>query len=140
MRIAFARRAALGSWLIRLFTFSRWSHCAIVEGDTVVDATFWHGVRRSPLSDFLAHYEVEMVDIELGPFGEYAGMWLEMQIGKKYDWAALVALPLRRKWSDPDKWFCSELVAATLWAGGRPVFREDISRIVPQHLWMLQWT
>lgn len=139
MRIAFARRAALGSWLIRLFTFSRWSHCAIIQGDAVIDATFWHGVRRSPLSEFLKHYEVEVIDVHLGAFGEYADLWLEEQIGKKYDWTALVALPFRSNWHDPDRWFCSELVAAALRAGGRDLFRDDLARVVPQHLWMLKW-
>jgi uncharacterized protein YycO len=36
------------------------------------------------------------------------------QIGKPYDWAAVVRVPTRRDWHRPDKWFCSELVETAM--------------------------
>lgn len=38
------------SWLIRLLTWSRWSHVSIVDGDTIIQAHALHGVIRTPLA------------------------------------------------------------------------------------------
>jgi len=36
--------------------------------------------------------------------------WLKEQVGKRYDWLALLRFISRRRWYSNDKWFCSELV------------------------------
>ena len=49
----------------------------------------------------------------------------EKEVGKKYDFPALLGfLPgIRLFWKDdPDKWFCSHLVAWACSLGGRPLF------------------
>jgi len=61
--------------------------------------------------------------------------FLESQLGKKYDWMALVALPFGRNWQSPFKWFCSELVAKALVMTGQPNFLIKKHRIFPSHLW-----
>jgi hypothetical protein len=40
------------------------------------------------------------------------------QIGKPYDWTAILALLMDRDWRDSGAWFCSELVVAALEAVG----------------------
>ena len=60
------------------------------------------------------------------------------QIGKPYDYTAILGLGLHRDWQENDSWFCSELVAWGFNAAGHPLFRgECVRRITPQHLWML---
>lgn len=138
MRLIFARRRTLGSVLIRWFTWSAWSHVAVTfdGGHTIIDATLKHGgVRVHGWREFDAEYpERQIVDLQL-PDEEAAHRWLLAQRGKPYDWSALVGLVLRsRRWADPRAWFCSELVAAAIAAGGLPLFREDAARITPRDL------
>ncbi|WP_216891622.1 hypothetical protein [Pseudomonas putida] len=61
------------------------------------------------------------------------------QLGRPYDWLGCAGIALRnRDWQEPDSWFCSELVAYAFGQAGEPLFREDmVSRVTPQHLWML---
>ena len=64
--------------------------------------------------------------------------WLTRQVGKGYDWTALVGFAFRRDWQLTDKWFCSEhteTFIATFW---RPRFRASkVSRVTPAHQDML---
>ena len=61
------------------------------------------------------------------------------QLGQAYDWLGCAGLVLRnRDWQEPGSWFCSELVAYAFGQAGEPLFREEmVSRVTPQHLWML---
>lgn len=138
MRIVFARKNTLSSWLIRLFTWSRWSHVAIVDRAVAIESTFWgHGVRMRPLQDLIADHtwcefgEVSLPDETAGIGFAYA------QLGKPYDWTAIFGFVLRENWADDAKWFCSELVEASIKAGGFTRFREDLSRITPRDVWMV---
>lgn len=40
--------------------------------------------------------------------------FLKAQVGKPYDWSAIVAFAVNRDWRNPDAWFCSELQGAAL--------------------------
>lgn len=137
MKIVFARRPTLGSWLIRIGTWSQWSHCAVIDGDTVIDATWPHGVRRTLLADWVIRYaDNEVANIQL-PHEDAATGFLVRQIGRRYDWTALVGFFFRRGWKDEDRWFCSELVEAAVMAGGLRRFREQLTRITPRDVWMV---
>lgn len=122
--------------LIRLFTFSKFSHCAIYISDKfIVDSTFTTGVRINSVEDYLREFPYqEIVEIEV-PDDKAAAQFALAQVGKPYDWTALVSIVLQRNWQEPDRWFCSELVEATLAAGGTKRFRDTISRITPQESW-----
>lgn len=125
-----------GAWLLRFVMWSRWSHSALLDGDTVYDATFWGGgVRATPAGDFFRHYtQSELLTIDIVPsLLPAARAWLSQQLGKPYDWTALLSWIVRRDWQEDDAWFCSELTEAfvNLWA--RPRFRERVSRITPRH-------
>lgn len=50
--------------------------------------------------------------------------FLYAQVGKPYDFLALVAFAFNRDWQRPDSWFCDEIIAAALCACG----------IFPKHL------
>jgi uncharacterized protein YycO len=63
------------------------------------------------------------------------------QVGKKYDWTALVGIPFHRDWSEDYAWFCSEFIAWAFDQGGTPLFNsENIHRITPGHIYMLHPT
>jgi hypothetical protein len=73
----------------------------------------------------------------LGPEGNSAAQkFLEAQLGKDYDWMALIALPFRRKWQAPHKWFCSELAAKAVQFSGRKLNRLPEWRATPRDLWV----
>lgn len=139
MKVIFCRRRSLGSWLIRLFTWSAWSHLAIVEdAETVIDSTFsGGGVRRRRLVEIVAEYSaIEEAEVPLAD--EQAALeFARAQIGKPYDWTAIFGFVLRRNWAEPDAWFCNELFEAAAVAGGSKRFRDRLSRITPRDSWMV---
>jgi uncharacterized protein YycO len=126
------------SWLIRALTWSRWSHVSIVDGDTIIQAHALHGVIRTLYAEALAaDADYEMVRVHChDPEAVIAAA--SSQIGKKYDWFALVGFILRRDWQAEDKWFCSELVAWAFQQARQPLFRpEAMRRITPEDLWRI---
>jgi|CXWL01.1.fsa_nt_gi uncharacterized protein YycO len=139
MKAIFARNRSPASWLIRLACWSQWSHVAVVEDDmSVIHSTFFGGgVHRVALAALRASYSAtELVDVPV-PDEAAALAFLRAQIGRPYDWTAIVGIALRRNWADPKRWFCSELLEATLIAGGLVRWREKVSRITQQHQYML---
>lgn len=137
MRIIYTHKPnSLISFFIRLFIFSRWSHCAIeLSNGTILDTTMRTGVRVTSKEDFLKEYPDQTI-IEVFLFYEsIAETFALTQVGKPYDWTALVSLVLQRDWQEPDSWFCSELVEATLSNGGAKRFRDEVNRITPQQSW-----
>ena len=54
VRVVFCRKHHVGSLLLRAFLWSGWSHCAIIDGDEVIEAVAPDGVRARPLADLLA--------------------------------------------------------------------------------------
>lgn len=126
------------SALIRATTWSRWSHVALIDGDSVIEAAALHGVRRIPAAQAVAAARrAAVVDMSCCDPQAVIAAAAE-QIGKPYDWTAVLGLGLRRDWQEPDAWFCSELVAWAFDAAGQALFRPDsLRRVTPQHLWML---
>lgn len=126
------------SAVIRATTWSRWSHVALVSGDMVIEAAAPGGVTRRPLADALAaarDYELVMLPSHDPQRIIEAAV---SQLGKPYDYSAIVGLWLHRDWQDDRRWFCSELVAWSFQQAGEPLFRPDtLRRITPQHLYML---
>jgi cell wall-associated NlpC family hydrolase len=130
----------IGSIAIRLFTWSQWSHVALMDGDNhVVEANAFHGVRRITLANFLAsstsHEIVEFSNADSDKVIRSAFT----QIGKGYDWLAIFGLFFKRNWGQNSRWICSELIAWAFLDAGFPIFRSTrVHRITQEHLWMLQ--
>jgi hypothetical protein len=60
------------------------------------------------------------------------------QIGKPYDFGAILGLGIQRDWHNPNRWFCSELVTASAEYAGTFWFRQgELWRVTPGDLWML---
>lgn len=123
------------SYLIRAFTWSKWSHIAVIMPDdvTVIEAVGGKGVVQTRLADFIDRYP-EWTDCKLPVRDRQAAFrFLRSQLGKPYDMTALYSMVLRRDWQETDSWFCSELVA---YATG--LFKHDyVKRITPEHLWRI---
>lgn len=136
MKLVFARRHRIGSWLIRFGTFSQWSHVGLLDGDTVYDATGARGVSRRPYAEFAAEYPTHEV-AEVPCNDQAVREWADRQLGKPYDYSAIFGILFRTGWASEGKWFCSEFVEAAIQVGGVKRFREDLNRITPRDVWMI---
>lgn len=142
VRIIFGASQSLAGRTIRLVTWSRWSHCAVMFGNTVIEATADDGVCITPISAFLKRYaRTAMVDVEVGDRDGAIYAALMSQVGKPYDWSGALSLFFRRRsWNDDDAWWCSELIPWAWAEAGIPMFRATrIGRITPEHIWMLPY-
>lgn len=138
VRVVFTRKHALGSILLRAALWSPWSHCAIIDGDEVIEAAAFHGVRARPLEDMLN--EASKFAILTLPGDEAAVVAAaRSQIGKPYDWPGVLGIGFRRNWQESDAWFCSELVAWAFEVSGTPLFRTEHWRITPQTIFVPMW-
>ena len=114
--IALYKGTSFISRIIRWRTWSDYSHAAWVCRDGTVIEAWVGGVRRVP--GLLSQHK-EDTTIELY---EVAGLtedqrdrieaFLAAQIGKPYDYTAILGFALRKDTQNPAKWFCSELVFA----------------------------
>lgn len=138
VRLIFTTQPGFFSWLIRVFTFSKFSHVSFQISQTeIIDATFKSGVSIRPLSELVDKATVcEVVELDID--SEDILVWANTQVGKPYDIGAVVALPFTRKWTTDDKWFCSEFVSVALYNAGVKIFNRDhTSRITPEMLYNL---
>lgn len=58
------------------------------------------------------------------------------QMNKPYDFGAVLGLglPFPRNWQNDDRWFCSELVSASLLHAGCPIVSSDAWGVTPRDL------
>ena len=119
-RILLFRGKGFISWGIRTQTRSQYSHAAILMPDgRIVEA--WQGagagVQIKTLDDYTgidAFIVKGMNDTEWRLAIDYA----LSQVGSKYDYWAIVRFISRPSMPTNDKWFCSELVFASLARAG----------------------
>lgn len=130
MKVIFCRSHLPGSYLIRLVTLSKWSHCALVIKDNVCLEATYPQVRLTTLEEIKrthSSWEIRELDIEPDMLD-----WGVQQVGKPYDISGLLGFfQPNRKWQKDDKWFCSELLAAMT-----GFFQED-GRVTPQMLLLI---
>lgn len=138
VQVVFSRNHTPGSILLRAALWSPWSHCALVDGDTVIEAAAFHGVRERPLRDFMADATKAAVLALPGDPGAVIAA-ARSQLGKPYDWLGVAGIGFRRRWQDEDAWFCSELVAWAFEAAGAPLFRTGYWRVTPQTIYAPIW-
>lgn len=125
------------SWIIKFFSWSKWSHVALVDGDYVIEATAMHGVRRVKIEEALHGTKHEFATLPCKDPQAIIDAAMT-QLGKPYDFLAILGIGLKRDWQEDDKWVCSELIGWAADKGGNPLFRKDrVNRITQEHLWML---
>jgi len=127
----FSTEPGIESRLIRWFTWSDWSHVDFVLANgKFLGARLDGGVRIRP-HDYLTPSKYRYAYVEVADPRKVYG-WATSQIGKKYDWRAIVGFLPRASWQDPGRWFCSELFAAAFEKKERPIVDRLASRITPQ--------
>jgi len=138
MKVMFCRRNDLLSHFIRAVTWSSWSHVALLNGETAVEAV-WPKVRITTRTQLLCYWQ-DVLETDL-PCSDDVVAWEAAlsQVGKPYDWKALFGnLFHNRDWHDQGQWDCSCLTAWAIGFAGRPLFRsEALTWVTPQHLFML---
>lgn len=121
------------SILIRLVTWSHWSHVGIVDGDKVIEASGKHGVIETPLAEFKARYDKwELAEAPVLN-KEQAIAEARTYLGKSYDWWAIFGMWLRTGWDHKDRWVCSELYAQI----SGIVRHGRIGRFTPEDCWKI---
>lgn len=136
------------SWDSRLIEFRMRSWCSHVEAIIPNEpysfgAMLSGGVRRRSFFDRTYKHvsKCEVWEIPCGPTERFA-FWnfLQHQSGKPYDWRAIVSFGFgERDWTEPDSWFCSELMVAAAIAAGLWRFsgQAHIDRIDPGVAYLL---
>lgn len=132
LMLQFSTQRTLGSWLIRKFTWSDYSHVDIVLPDGRLLGAMSDGVAiREPYPcDRVARYKLDIPMIS----HDLAKIFAEDQLGKDYDWPAIFGMIIRNNWQQPDRWFCSELVAWAFQQAGSPLINDQGHRITPRDL------
>lgn len=135
--VVFSQSLNIGSWMIRKFTQSDWSHCGLLtEEGEVLEATADHGVVATPYEKFKEkHNLIISITIET----EHAAKIYELfksQLGKRYDYTAIFSIVIGRDWQEMDAWFCSEIVAFVFYMVKFLIGEEyrKLRRITPQQI------
>jgi uncharacterized protein YycO len=138
MKIIFTHAYTISGAIIRLVDGGYWSHCGVVSEDEsyVIHATAKKGVIRQPLGKMLLDFPNHtIIDIPVDDEGA-AQAWLLQQVGKPYDYVALLGFIFERgDWGDDTKWYCSEmalmaclLAGAEIWTTSNTFGVEDMFR------------
>jgi uncharacterized protein YycO len=137
--IAQYRGTSFISRAIRLQTRSEYSHTAILLNDGSVYES-WYGVgvaHSGSLSEL--HSPGTVVDLfEVVPDVDWvaAKVFIMARLGEDYDLPAVIRFVTRFRSKPNNKWFCSELVAAALSAGGVDLQHLPPSMLSPRDIGM----
>lgn len=139
MRVLFVTKPGIAPWLIRKWTWSDFSHVAMIVDDYVIQSTWCGGgVHKVSLEEFYKEYStVEEVQIDL-PDEDAAKHWLIQQLGKPYDVSFIFGFFFKREsWEEDDSWVCNELLEGACVVGGRRRIRGNIAKVSPQISYMI---
>ncbi len=139
MKIRFTASLLPLSPLIRLWTWSRISHCEFEfsDGIQIVAAMEAGRIIATRNRKYLWEYNYEL-DITAAQ-ERILRDWCESELGKPYDYTALaplnVLIPRTKKfWKDPKQWMCSEFCARGLELVGFELFSDDHKKVKPSDL------
>lgn len=134
MNILLHHGPGLISWAIRWQTRGFYNHASLLFSDgTVIESRERRGVqkihvdaiRRAIGRDRRLRVDVYSFEGGISRVEERAARaFAESQLGLRYDYLDILAFLTRRRQAEDDAWFCSELVAATCRAIGRPLHHE----------------
>jgi uncharacterized protein YycO len=142
LKVVYSRSRSVGAVLIRAMPpWGPWSHCALVDGDAVIESVALKGgVVRTPLSDLLARSSAWMIVSVPCPDARSAIRWAEVTLGDRYDWGGVLSIPARtRSWDSQARWYCSEHCARALSVGGTSVLTPGMHGVTPSHLAQLTY-
>lgn len=137
VKLRFITEAGFEASFIRWWTWGEWSHVDyILPSGSLLGARLSGGVQIrpnnycTPTREMIAEFKMPASAVQA---------WhdaLISQIGKPYDWLALVGMGVRRDWRNPDRWFCSELIQWASEKAGYPLLNvgPEIYRVSPRDL------
>lgn len=129
MKFYFVTSKGLISKIIRAFEGGRSSHVAIGINNRIYDSTLLHGVKSWSEEEFSAKHTIQdIIELDLS-MEDLALCFLLDQVGKSYDWTALIGFLLWRDWTKPDKWYCSELALAVIQNGSSYSLADKHNRV-----------
>jgi uncharacterized protein YycO len=119
IRLRFVRHKGIFSWLTSLAQYNDfpYSHVEAIRGDTCISSWFLNGgVRVEPADYDKGTFQIEkFMDVPATPDQEKSFfVFLSNQVGKPYDWRAIVSFYTHRGWQEEAAWECAELIAAAL--------------------------
>lgn len=140
--VAYCRSPSIGGFLIRnADRWGRWSHCALLTPhDTVIEARAFHGAVETNGTEFFERYKrgaLIYATVEC-PDPAAAVTWAREQVGKPYDYGAILGNLVRESWQEDNAWTCSELVEGALAVARRPRFRDAGWHISPNQSYMVR--
>lgn len=113
--LRFVTLSDFASAAIRIYQYGFWaSHVEALIDGKLVGSHLKGGVRARPIgydAKTLVREQMISIDADDAATKTYES-FVQAQIGKPYDVKAIVAMLVQRDWRDPNKWFCSELIAA----------------------------
>ena len=127
-------RFNISSRLIAWFTQGSFSHVEFVTPwGTALGARLKGGVRERPL-DYIGSRPCVYLEVRCVRAHEVIDRALS-QVGKPYDWLAIIGFVFARNWQDTKRWFCSELCTWAFLISGVHVLRTDhVNKITPDGL------
>jgi len=140
--LQFVEGSGFGSGMIKWFGHGAYSHVDSVLPDGRLlgarnDAVggVKPGVRIRP-ADYVASENVSRVVLLVGDrMRDDYYAFIDAQLGRAYNKTAILAFAFGAEWSNPEAWFCSQLVAAGLQACGYlPKLSEPANKIDPDDL------
>lgn len=131
--IHFSAGYDLLSWLVCQKTGCAFSHCDFLMSDeTLLGALPNHGVQVRKPEDLLKFKRSLILEAPVENGWEFA----KTQIGRPYDWGAIIGMgiPFPRDWHDDSRWFCSELIIASLLEAGLTITSPNAWGVSPRDL------
>jgi uncharacterized protein YycO len=139
MKIKFTASWLPLSPLIRLWTWSKCSHCEFEFSDGMIIVPAMEAGRVIATKNRKYTWE-HVYNIPVTPEQEQLiRQWAEDQIGKPYDYTALAPLNVliprtKKQWKNDDIWMCSEFCAYALELVGFEYFSNEHKKITPGDL------
>lgn len=137
--LRFSSTNSIGAKLIKFGTWSWCSHVDIELPNGKCIGALPHGGVQIRSNDYdkdeadrIERYCIETSLVDEQKIYDFA----KSQIGKPYDFSAILGFVVRENWESPNKWFCSEFVESTLRQVDCGLIRTtyDAWRITPKDL------
>ena len=135
IHLRFCREKGFQPWLVRTYTWYPFDHVELALPYGYLGARPIGGVQVRPL-DYLKPESELFATIDCPDNVQRRVLeFCKEQIGKPYDWTAIYGIVAHRDWQEPDKWICSELIAAAFEAAEYPLLNGDnVNRFSPRDI------
>lgn len=136
----FMRSGSVISRAVRFVTWGEYSHVALQTPErTVIESMDGIGVREFPIGiDYCGLPYKNGTVVDVYEFKQIIPKSLinsiRAEVGKKYDMWGVFSFLLRKKMQEPDRWFCSELIAKKFEQAGLPLLNLPAYKIDPSLL------